>query len=295
MKYIQLLFLTLLFLVSSNSYSHGKKNVLPHIYYVNFPVYTPTGSLTLSAQYRVPRQTVPNPMPAVVIIHNSGGIDSTGSFYAKGLNKMGIATLEIDMWSPRGYLGGTADRPDTVQETIPDAYAALAYLANRPEIDASNIGLLGFSWGGVVTMLAATQPYYDLMGDGVNQFAGFAAHYPLCWAYNHPFIPGFEFNQLVGKRVLIQVGAKDDYESDPWSCENFVDSLPVEVQALVELKTYRNAHHGWDRLEQRIRVYDPFGDRGQGSMVDLIPNKGIAKKSRRRINHFFEEVLHLDD
>jgi len=294
MNIFKLLLLTSLLILSTHLLAQHRKPQLPHIYYVSFPVYTPIESLTVSAQYRVPRGPQSQPLPAVIIIHSSGGVDSTGNWYAQGLNRLGIATLEIDMWSARELGGGTNDRPQTLQETMPDAYAALAYLASRPEIDANKIGLMGFSWGAVVTMLASTQPYYDLMGDGSNQFASFVAHYPLCWLYNHPQIAGFEYNQLVGKRVLIQVGAKDDYEADKKSCTNFVTSLSDEMQDLIQVKVYQGAHHGWDRLEQKITVFDQFGNRGQGAMVDLIPNQGIAIQSRRRVGAFFKQTLHSE-
>jgi hypothetical protein len=45
-------------------------------------------------------------VPAVVILHGSGGIDGRGKFHAKALNAAGIATLEVFMFTsgnrPRG-------------------------------------------------------------------------------------------------------------------------------------------------------------------------------------------------
>lgn len=294
MRYIKYIILIIVLLYPLALSAKPIKESLPHIYYVSFPVTTITGTLTVSGQYRLPRRTINTPIPAVVIVHTSGGIDSTGGYYTEALNEIGIATLEIDMWSPRGHGGGTSDRPDTVQETIPDAFAALAYLAALPEIDSERIGLLGFSWGGVVTMLSATQQYYDLMGDGIHRFAGSVAHYPICWVYNHPIIPGFEVDQLVGQPVMIQVGAHDDYEADPSSCQTFVDSLPAQTKSLIQLNTYRHAHHAWDRLEPALSVFDQFGHRGVGGIVDLIPNRSIAKRSRQEVKRFFKRIFTLE-
>lgn len=290
MKYMLLVLSTLLLLVSHKSHGFTHQS-LPHIYYVSFPAMTPDGELTVSGQYRVPRrQDTSNPMPAVVIVHSSGGVDSTGGWYAQSLNDSGIATLEIDLWSPRGYGGGTDDRPDSVQETLPDVFGALSYLANRTEIDATKIGLIGFSWGGVAAMLSATQPYYDLMGDGVNQFAGFVAHYPLCWTYN-TILPGFEFTQLTGQPILIQVGSEDDYEDDPKSCKRFVRQLPNKIKKHIKVVTYRGAHHGWDRLEPALNVFDPFGYQGRGGLVDIAPNYFAAIKSKHKVNKFFNKLF----
>lgn len=291
MKFFNRFLSASLLLVSATTSANFTDRVLPHIYYVSFESQTESGSITLSGQYRLPRQEHNAPVPAVIIAHSSGGVDSTGKWYARSLNKLGIATLELDMWSPRGFVGGTNDRPQTVQETIPDAYAALDFLAAKPEIDADNIGIIGFSWGGVVAMLSATEHYYQLSRTSENKFAAHIAHYPVCWSYN--FLPGFEFNDLVGSPIMIQIGGKDDYEADPLSCENFVQALPIETQSLVTLNNYKNGHHAWDRLEASLRVFDIFGNRGQGAEVDLIGNRKIAKKSRNAVNEFF--LTHLTE
>lgn len=289
MKFIYLLSIATLLLISQRALATHNKQELPHIYYVNFQSQGTNGPVTISAQYRLPKNKQGSPVPAVVIAHNSAGVDSTGGWYVNGLNRLGIATLEFDMWSPRGLIGGASDRPQTVQETMPDAYAALNFLASKPEIDASNIGIIGFSWGGVVALLSATPQYDSLMRIGEHKFAAHIAHYPVCWAYN--FLPGFEFSQLIGSPVLIQVGAKDDYEPSPNSCKNLVNGLPDTAKSLVQLNTYNGAHHAWDRLEKRLRVFDIFGNGGQGSEIDLIPNRGIAIKSRKAVNQFFKKHL----
>ena len=94
--------------------------------------------------------------PAVVIVHGSGGIDNRGVLYYDAPNTAGIATLEIDMWAARGWLGGVFGRPSGVPETLPDAYGALTFLAGLPHIDASRIGIMGFSWGFFFIFMSST-------------------------------------------------------------------------------------------------------------------------------------------
>jgi dienelactone hydrolase len=263
------------------------KNQLPHMFYVNIPVQTQDGVGQVSAQYRLPRSENPSPMPAVVILHNSGGVDSTGKFYAKALNNSGIATLELDLWGARGLLGGTDNRPESPQETLPDVFAALHYLVEREEIDAERIGVIGFSWGGVLSMLTATEQYMSMTGTPYR-FAGHVAHYPLCWVYNR--VPGFEFDNLTGAPVMIQTGALDDYDQ-PETCPLMVSSLGEVEKDLVELKVYKNAYHAWDRLEPELLVTDPTSHLGTGGEVLLSPNKKIAKRSRRKVVNFFQELF----
>lgn len=259
----------------------------PFVRYVSIPVSTADESWTVSAQYRLPKVDTSNPIPAVVILHSSAGVDKTGRFYAKKLNAAGIATLELDLWGARGIMGGSADRPDAPQQTLPDAYAALHYLVAKTEIDNTKIGVLGFSWGGVNALLTATNQYNSLTGSPYK-FAAHVAHYPVCWLYNN--VPSFEFENLTGSPILIQSGDKDDYDL-PDTCINLVNNLPVSDQELVSVKMYKKAYHAWDRLEQEIVVQDPTAHLGQGGDVLLSPNKRIAKKSRKKAVKFFETAF----
>ena len=100
-------------------------------------------------------------------------------------------------------------------------FAALKFLAEREEIDAQQIGVLGFSWGGALALLSATEQYNA--NNAVNyQFAGHVSHYPVCWVYN--LLPGFEVANLTGAPVLIQAGELDGYDQAD-TCENMVANL----------------------------------------------------------------------
>jgi dienelactone hydrolase len=263
---------------------------LPVISYVNFQSLDGVHPLTVSAQFRVPDGTT-GKVPAVVIAHGSAGIDSRGGFYAEALNQAGIATLEIDMWAPRGWLGGITGRPRGVPETLPDAYGALKFLSTQPHIDARHIGILGFSWGGVVAMLSATQAYASRFTDGTLKFAAHVAHYPVCWVYNH--VPGYEFNSFTGSPVLIQSGELDAYDH-PDTGAHLVQSLPAAARSFISLKMYKHASHGWDRLQPAITVTDPFSHLGQGGEVPFVPDPELALQSRSTAVHFFQQAFGLE-
>jgi len=262
------------------------KQQLPIIHYVDIPVQTDEGFRTTPAQYRIPRNTT-SPLSAVIIIHSSGGVDSTGMFYAKALNKQGIATLELDLWSRGALTGGPNDRPESPLLNLPDAISALHYLAQRPEINPGKIGIIGFSWGGALSMLTATEQYMSMSGSDLR-FAGHIAHYPVCWAYN--FVPGFEFNNLTGAPILIQSGERDDYDL-PETCSNMLNAIPDIDQEFVTLKMYKNAFHAWDRLEPELVVPDPLSHLGQGGLVTLSPNRYLARKSKRKVVKFFNQLF----
>jgi dienelactone hydrolase len=260
---------------------------VPFISYVTFSSLDPAHPLTVAAQLRVPAD-VTGKMPAVVIVHGSSGVDSRGKFYAEALNRAGIATLEIDMWAARGWLGGITGRPRGVPETLPDAYGALKFLTEQPRIDASRIGIMGFSWGGVVSMLTATQRSTTLLTGGLYKFAAHAPNYPVCWVYNH--VPGYAFKAFTGSPVFIQAGELDAYDN-PDTCPNLVHLLPASAQTFISVKVYKGATHAWDRLQPAITVTDPFSHLGAGGQVEFVPNPHVAMKSRHATLRFFQRAF----
>ncbi|PHV09962.1 dienelactone hydrolase family protein [Chitinimonas sp. BJB300] len=194
------------------------------------------------------------------------------------------------------WLGGVSGRPAGVSETLPDAYGALKFLAEQQHIDATRIGIMGFSWGDVVTMLTATQPYTSRYMDGKLKFAGHVAHYPVCWAYNR--VPGYEFRSFTGSPVLIQAGELDAYD-DPDICPPLVQSLTSTDQTSISPKRYRNATHAWDRLQPAITVTvtvtvtDPFSQKDRGGQVEMVPNPVYAFIARAKAVRFFQKTFGL--
>lgn len=231
--------------------------------------------------------TGPRRLPAVVILHGSGGVDSRGGWYSRQLNRAGFATLEIDLWAARG-VSGPETRPKSPTETLPDAFAALNFLAARDGIDPDRIGLMGFSWGGVVTMLSATAPVQAAFGGSGRAFAAFAPFYPVCWGYNQ--VPGIVFRELTGKPIFIQAGALDRYD-DPDSCAKLRESLPEVERRLVTVTTYPTATHAWDRREPDTVVNDPFAHKGKGGPTPFSYNPAVTQRSTAAAIAFFRKTL----
>ncbi|HYO56941.1 dienelactone hydrolase family protein [Archangium sp.] len=257
-------------------------------HYVSFPALGTATPLQVAGRLSLPTSAV-GKVPAVVITHGSSGVDSRGGFHAQALHEAGIATLEIDMWSARGLSGGAEGRPRAVPETLPDAHGALKYLSAHPSIDASRIGIMGFSWGGVMSMLTATRKYAAGAEPG-QRFVAHAPFYPVCWVYNR--IPGYEFGELTGAPVFIQAGEADQYD-DPDSCQKLVESLARTDRDSVSLTVYPGATHGWDRLESAVQISDPYSHKGRGGMVDIAPSPETAEKSRRAMVDFFRRTFGL--
>ncbi len=244
-------------------------------------------------------------LPAVLILHGSSGVDSRGDFYEAALNEAGIATLQIDMWQARGY-SAAGQRPAAIYLTYPDAFSALAFLSQQPNIDAARIGVLGFSWGGLVSMGAAERLYVSAYGHGLT-FKAHVAHYPVCYAWNDGALFaklgltaaqfGVQWINLTGAPVLIEVGTKDGYDNGSGPCTALAASVNPSNGGVVHVNAYPGATHAWDRLMVPIVVNDPFADQGSyfsaGVLpaVQFTPDVDQAFQSRERVVRFFERSL----
>jgi hypothetical protein len=106
------------------------------------------------------------PFPAVILVTGSGPQDRNEDLgamvpgykpfeqIADHLTREGMAVLRYD---DRGVGESTGDFTSaTTSDFADDARAALDYLAGRPEIDASQIGILGHSEGSLVAAMVAT-------------------------------------------------------------------------------------------------------------------------------------------
>ena len=243
-------------------------------------------------------------LPAVLILHGSAGVDARGDFYEAALNRAGIATLQIDMWQARGYAAG--QRPAAIYLTYPDAFSALKFLSQQANIDPARIGVLGFSWGGLVSMGAAEHLYASTYGNGLT-FKAHVAHYPVCYAWNNtallaklgltPAQFGVQWLNLTGARVLIEVGTMDGYDNSSGPCEALAASANANNGGIVGVNAYPGATHAWDRLMVPMVVNDPFADQGSYFSTGVVPTVQFtpdvdqAFLSRERVVGFFEKNL----
>ncbi|WP_215402572.1 dienelactone hydrolase family protein [Vibrio gigantis] len=236
--------------------------------------------LTIAGRLSKPND-VDGLLPAVIIVHGSGGVDERGTIYSKALNSIGFATLEIDMWSARGLEGGLS-RPKHVNETLPDIEAAVTYLKSRKDIDEHKLGLIGFSWGGVVAMLTSRP-------DKIPEIKALVANYPVCWAYNK--VPGYSFQNVAEHKRLMIVSAQDDKYDGPKDCKNLISQLPEHSKANVTLKSLANATHAFELPRPDSIFFDPYAYQGKGGDVPLKYNPEATLISTQLSSQFFIDHL----
>ena len=258
----------------------------PSLHYVSFPSLH-DAPLAIGARLRLPR-AASQKHPAILILHGSAGPSLREGGYADVLNEAGFVTLEPDQWAARGLRGGAEGRPKTIVETLPDLYGAHAFLAAHSAVDARRIGVIGFSFGGVAAMLAATRVQNKkFLTD--SSFAALMPVYPVCWTYNR--VPGFEFRDLVDAPIHLVTGALDQYDNDPEAGPKLVAGLPAQDRGRVRTTVIPQAHHGFDMPGADMEVQDPFGNQGKGGPLTMRYNADATAQSRRLAVEFFTRAL----
>ena len=188
-----------------------------------------------------PGQHPPRSVPAVVMLHGSGGVLAARELtYGKQLAAMGVVALAVDAFGARRDRGtGFTQRLLNITETmlIADAYAALDYLATRPEMDPDRVVLIGFSYGAMATMYALNAQVAERLGPSGRRFAGHVAFYGPC-------VTRFADRRTTGAPLLLLYGDGDQI-IDRQRCDEAAADFRAggsEVETIV----YPGAVHQWD-------------------------------------------------
>ena len=114
-----------------------------------------SGDLTLEGVIHLPASS-PSPAVAVCHAHPLHGGDMHNNVVVaicRAAAERGIAALRFNF---RGVGGSEGSFGDGVGERA-DAAAALAYLRQLPEVDHDRVGVVGYSFGAAVALLAADE------------------------------------------------------------------------------------------------------------------------------------------
>jgi dienelactone hydrolase len=181
------------------------------------------------------------PAPAVVLLHGTAGVqDGRELTYARQFAAMGVAALVVDTFGARRDVATEyVERLLRITETmmVADAYAALDFLAARPDLDARHVALMGFAYGGMATVLAAYEQVAARFAPAGRRFAAHISLYGPCLAR-------FEDHRATGAPILM-LGGQLDTVSDPKRCAETADELR-RGGAAVETIRYPGAYAQWD-------------------------------------------------
>jgi erythromycin esterase len=253
---------------------------LPPLPYVEeeVTVVNPADGVTLAGTLTLPVGA--GPFPAVLLVSGSGTQDRDYGNYpwnhptfrvlADQLTRQGLAVLRMD---DRGIGGSGGKRSAGNDLVVGDAVAALALLGTRSEIDATRVGMVGHSWGGMVAALAAAR------APDVRFLIALAGPFGMKWA-----------DKMAAQRAAIATsygGTEEqiDYVREHWS----------------RLQAAAMSHP--DSAVAAARVHEVM-DRYRADMSALHPDlpapseerwqEVLHQQTRVLVNRWYVEQLHVD-
>lgn len=238
-----------------------------------------TNGISVLGELRIPvvatESSTDSKKPLVLVFPNAGGLEGTGPQYIRELNKLGIATAEMNPLMEMDVL-----------KWIGMALGATRFAVENHGIDPKRVGMMGFSQGAMASLVASTEHWMKrLTRGGPFRFKAIASLYAPCSVmsdfHSADFMnwktaradPSGEKNSYKGmfdqlsSPVLMLVGENDDYEDVPTECPKLYSTMTANPFNKVTFTIYPGAGHGWDTIKNR--EYD----------------HGISRKSAR-IRHY---------
>ena len=198
-------------------------------------------------------------VPAMVIMHGIGGLyNSSGQKrayweYAEMLAENGVAAILVDSHGARGF-GVTnmlASTAVSVYSFAADAFAAADLLRTHTLIDPDQIGIMGFSKGGMTTLLATDQRFINGLSATRSKFNLHIPIYPGCGNFPEKLQPSMS-------PVHMLLGEKDNYAGIT-GCFEIEEKLKAS-NTPVHVTIYKGAVHSWDESLRMTRTDDLSGE-----------------------------------
>jgi dienelactone hydrolase len=206
---------------------------------------------TVGGELRIPKPGS-DKLPAVVLVHGSGGVGMNVDAWARELNTLGIAAFILDSFTGRGIVSTVADQTqlDSLAMMV-DAYRALAILAKHPRIDPARIAIMGFSKGSVAAVYSSNDRFRKLYGPADVKFVAHIGLYTPCNVQYR------DDDKVTGAPIRLFHGLADDYVPIG-PCRAYAQRLKA-AGADVSLSEYPDANHAYDSMASPAPTEIPQG------------------------------------
>jgi dienelactone hydrolase len=195
--------------------------------------------VTITGDLRFPAQGTGR-LPAVILLHGSGGPGARERDWSEHLGATGVATFALNSFRGRGISDTVADQDQLGRLAMAiDAYRALELLAQHPRIDSARIALMGFSRGGQAALYASLKRLHRMHGAaGGVEFAAYITLYANCGTTY------VDDHEVADKPIRMFHGTADDYVPVA-PCRAYVERLRARGKD-VALTEHPGAHHVFD-------------------------------------------------
>jgi dienelactone hydrolase len=229
----------------------------------------------LAGELRIPKPGT-DKLPAVILLHGSGGISAIQDRWVQELNSIGVATFLLDSFSGRGIVNTINDQSQLDGLAIMvDAYRALDSLAQHPRIDPNRIAVMGFSKGAVAAVYSSNERFRKMYGPPNLEFAAHIGFYTPCnVAYRDDL-------KVTGKPIRLFHGMADDWFSiEP--CRAYIAQLRNSGADAI-LTEFPGAYHAYDAFFLKDAVKFPQAQTTrhcllvEGDAGDVLNSKSGAR------------------
>jgi dienelactone hydrolase len=220
------------------------------------------------------------PSAAVLIVHDTLGLDQRSHRYIAQLRAAGLLVLEVELRA--NPLDGFPEPLPGEAEAARMVTRAAAALARDPRADPMRIGALGFGVGARAVALAPPAE------DGRAPFAARLLLYPGCASLGDLLRASPHASRPAPSPVLILHG-EDDPANAPAECEEL--SATLGSVAPVRRISYRGATYAWDLPQMAESAYaaQPWPGREGVTLVQSWPE--LADLTATRAATFLVRAL----
>lgn len=219
---------------------------------LTFPT-EPTALSVTSPRMGLYKPAGPGPFPAIVLAPhcsglgvNSGSPNLSIGRWAKEMLDHGYIVLLIDSQGARG-VDSTCFEPKGAVYHVRgalDVLQATQHLRTIDYVDKKRIAAVGFSWGAMADLIAASKLYQTAFKTG-SGFAAFVSIYPACFTFVTPQGSPYEIVlRDINRPGLILLGG-EDLEAPASQCVSKLQAAEWSG-APVEWYVFPHATHCWD-------------------------------------------------
>ncbi|MCK1651137.1 dienelactone hydrolase family protein [Bradyrhizobium sp. 149] len=227
------------------------------------------------------------PFPAIVLLHQCAGLNQAIAVWARTAISRGYVVLLVDSLKSRNVKSVCFGPQNGVNffRGARDALQAAEHLRRQTYVERTRIALVGFSWGAMAGLLAASPHYVGALKFD-SGFAAVASFYPGCFRVTPKERPPFDLlNSDVSRPLLVLMGDADT-ETPASECINRLEVLKRSGLP-VEWHLYPDATHCWDC--QQLHGFSKIDIRGHHVEYHFRPD--LTEDSRDRLFEFLDRAM----
>lgn len=235
------------------------------------------------------------PFPGLVLAHQCGGLRNPRSGWqnesmlewARKAVDRGYVVLLIDQLLQRGVSTRCKGKSGGLNfaRATKDMFQAAEHLRGFDFVDAERIAIAGYSFGGMLALLASSNVWGDALGGG-TRFSAAVSFYPGCFTIRpRRGLPYEIVNNDIDRPLLVLMGARDG-DTPAAECTQRLEIAKTKGATAV-WHVYPDATHCWDC--ENLDGHSKTTNRGR--RTTYYYDEAVTQDSTSRMFNFFAAHL----